>query len=222
MNTGIQDAYNLGGKLGSVIDGAERIPVARTVLALSSDTMSRAMEQVARGSEDGLSSALAGIADGSTTTGLGIRYRTGPLTCRDSQDSAPGPKAGDRAPNVGGLERPGFTGDLFDLLRGPHWSLLAYERTEPVALDGAAPVPMHVHRIGSAAGSGIVDAKDEFRRVFRPRPGELVLTRPDGYVAARLRVGQEAGVIDHLARFRPGGQPDRTGVGDPPEIRPHE
>ncbi|MFI0420864.1 hypothetical protein [Spongiactinospora sp. 9N601] len=72
-----------------------------------------------------------------------------------------GPVAGDRAPDVGGLEGPGFSGSLFDLMRGPHWSLIAYEHTGPVLLDNADPNDLHVHRIGSGPVSPIADAKGE-------------------------------------------------------------
>lgn len=212
MNTGIQDAYNLGWKLTSVTDGAlhslldtytaERLPVARTVLELSTEKMTRTMEQAHRGSEDGLGEALADISDDSLTTGLGIHYRTGPITYRGGERHASGPVAGDRAPNVGGLEGAEFSGDLFDLMRGMHWSLIAFEHTEPVIFDNAKPTHMHVHRIGSAPGSVIVDAKGDFRRIYEPRLGELILIRADGYIAARMTADQEMDLINHLAPFR--------------------
>ncbi|TDD26267.1 FAD-binding monooxygenase [Actinomadura sp. KC06] len=212
MNTGIQDAYNLGWKLTSVIDGArqslldtytaERLPVARTVLELSTEKMTRTMEQAGRGSEDGLGSALDEISDGSMTTGLGIHYRTGPITYPGGERRTSGPVAGDRAPNADGLEGAGFSGDLFDLMRGPHWSLIAFEHTEPVVFDNAKPTHMHVHRIGSSPDSAIVDVAGEFRRIYDPYPGELILVRTDGYIAARVPAGQEMDVINHLAPFR--------------------
>ncbi|MPY53410.1 FAD-binding monooxygenase [Streptomyces sp. K1PN6] len=242
MNTGIQDAYNLGWKLaGVLVEGAEtslldtyaaeRVPVARRVLAASTEKMRRAVEEAGRGSEDGLGTALAGIADGAMTTGLGIRYRTSPLTHHGEPEpgsesgpepgpeSGPGPMPrplpGDRAPNVGGLKGTAFTADfpnlpnlpdlsdLFDLLRGPHWSLLAYEHPEPLILDRATPTPrLRVHRIGRAPDSGVVDAEGEFLRTYRPHPGELILIRPDGHIAARVPAGRETEVIGHLAPFR--------------------
>ncbi|WP_189878911.1 FAD-dependent monooxygenase [Streptomyces bluensis] len=264
MNTGIQDAYNLGWKLaGVLVEGAdpslldtyaaERIPVARTVLAASTEKMRRVVGQADRGSEDGLGTALSGIADGAMTTGLGIRYRTSPLTQHGAPEPAPepgsepgsepgprlphdplhdlppGPLPGDRAPNVGGLKGRAFTADLsdlsditdlrvlsepsdlsvlpdvfdlFDLLRGPHWSLLAYEHPEPVTRDRATPTRLHVHRIGRAPDSDVVDAEGEFRRTYRPLPGELILIRPDGHIAARLPARRATEIIRHLAPFR--------------------
>ena len=214
MNTGIQDAYNLGWKLTSVLAGArislldtysaERIPVARTVLSMSTDKMKRAMAQAGSGSEDGLGSALASVGDG-MNSGLGIHYRTGPITYRgkavrsaSSTQPTAGPVAGDRAPNVSGLRAAGFSGDLFGLMRGPHWSLVAYEHTDPVVFDNAKPTHMHVHRIGSA----IADSDGEFQRVYQPYPGELILIRTDGYLAARVPADQEMAVVEHLAPFR--------------------
>jgi len=221
MNTGIQDAYNLGFKLTACLDGArqilldtysaERVPVARSVLASSTDKMTAVMEQAGRGSEDGLGAALAGIGDGTRNTGLAIRYRDSPLTYRKTHMRRPGPVAGDRAPNADGLTGARFGGDLFDLLRGPHWSLVAYEYAEPLIFDNGKPTHIHVHRIGSAADSTIVDAKGEFHRVYQPHPGELILIRPDGYIAARTPAEREMDVIDHLAPFRSVGN----------EVRPY-
>ena len=216
MNTGIQDAYNLGWKLAGVLGGAppalldtyaaERIPVARTVLEMSTRKMNGVMGQAGRGSGDGLGSALAGVGDGTLNSGLGIHYRTSPISHRRGQPRpASGPVAGDRAPNARGLKGAEFSGGLFDLLRGPHWSLVAYEHTDPVVLDSAGPAHVRVHRIGSAPGSGIADSEGEFRRVYQPHPGELILIRSDGYVAARVPVEREAELLSHLAPFRPSG-----------------
>ncbi|MGW2512303.1 FAD-dependent oxidoreductase [Streptomyces scopuliridis] len=211
MNTGIQDAYNLGWKLAAVLNGArpglldtytaERVPVARTVLAASTDKMHRFTEQADRGSEDGLGSALAGIADGSMTTGLGIHYRTGGPG--DGEPATSGPLPGDRAPNARGLEGAESTVDLFDLLRGPHWSLLAYDSPDPVVLGRADPPHPRVHRIGRARDgvTQLADNEGEFRRIYRPHPGELILIRPDGHIAARTPADRETEITDHLRRL---------------------
>ncbi|WP_063736268.1 FAD-dependent monooxygenase [Streptomyces sp. RTd22] len=214
MNTGIQDAYNLGWKLAAVLDGAvpalldtyaaERVPVARTVLEMSTDKMSRVMGQAGDGSGDGLGPALAAVGDASMNSGLGIHYRTSPISYRHGR-SASGVVAGDRAPNAAGLEGAEFSGDLFDLMRGAHWSLVAYEHTGPVGLDHAEPAHLRVHRIGSAPGNGLVDTEGEFQRVYQPLPGELILIRPDGYIAARTSADRESDLISHVSSFRPTG-----------------
>ncbi|MFJ3548635.1 FAD-dependent oxidoreductase [Streptomyces sp. NPDC090114] len=120
LNTSVQDAYNLGWKLGAVLgDGAdaalldtyeeERRPIAGQMLGLSTS--------VHRGE----------TRRGGATRQLGIGYPGSALTTEARR--APGPvRAGDRAPDatVDGVR-------LFDAFRGPHWTLLA--------LGVAAPEP---------------------------------------------------------------------------------
>ncbi|MET9758340.1 FAD-dependent oxidoreductase [Streptomyces sp. NPDC006372] len=133
LNTSVQDAYNLGWKLGAVLrDGAdatlldsyveERRPVAADMLGLSTS--------VHRGE----------TRRGGATRQLGLGYRTSSLT----HETRPGPgplRAGDRAPDgtVDGVR-------LFDAFRGPHWTLLVLggarvpDVTAPVrVVRGAAP-----------------------------------------------------------------------------------
>ncbi|MFB7326607.1 FAD-dependent oxidoreductase [Streptomyces sp. NPDC056190] len=111
LNTSVQDACNLGWKLGAVLrDGVpdsllgtyeeERRPIAAGMLALSTS--------VHRG----------GTRRGAATRQLGLGYRDSSLT--EETRRSPGPvRAGDRAPDgtVGGIR-------LFDAFRGPHWTLL--------------------------------------------------------------------------------------------------
>ncbi|MFC8075382.1 FAD-dependent monooxygenase [Streptomyces sp. NPDC057307] len=110
LNTSVQDAYNLGWKLGQVIrygaDPAlldsyesERRPVAADMLGLST--------RIHRGEAE----------RGGATRQLGLGYRGGPL----SVGGAGNLLAGDRAPD--GPLPDGST--LFDALRGPHFTLLA-------------------------------------------------------------------------------------------------
>jgi 2-polyprenyl-6-methoxyphenol hydroxylase-like FAD-dependent oxidoreductase len=124
MNTGVQDAYNLGWKLGAVLGGApaellgtyeqERLPVAAHVLGLSDKLL--ATRTLRRGHEE---------------RQLGITYQGGPLAIDDRHQ--PGEVvAGDRAPD-------GLVGDgrrLFDAFRGPHATVLAFG----MELEGAVQV----------------------------------------------------------------------------------
>ncbi|WP_253208844.1 FAD-dependent oxidoreductase [Streptomyces niphimycinicus] len=199
MNTGIQDAYNLGWKLGAVVGGAspdlldtysaERAPVARTVLALSTEKLDRTTPRIG-GDPDTLGAALGELADDAVTTGLGIHYG------RCSGDLAEGPVAGDRAPNATGLHGPGFTGALFDLTRGPQWTLIAFDNDDPALINRTIPTVLHVHRINT--DHGIIDGDGEFQRIFAPRRGELILIRPDGYLAARVPEDRAADLFDCL------------------------
>jgi 2-polyprenyl-6-methoxyphenol hydroxylase-like FAD-dependent oxidoreductase len=124
MNTGVQDAYNLGWKLGAVLNGAspqlletyeqERLPVAAHVLGLSEKLLAK--RTLHRGQDE---------------RQLGITYQDGPLAVDDRV--MPGAVvAGDRAPD-------GPVGDgrrLFDVFRGPHATVLAFG----VECEDAVPV----------------------------------------------------------------------------------
>ncbi|MEK0097103.1 FAD-dependent oxidoreductase [Streptomyces sp. A475] len=120
LNTSVQDAYNLGWKLGAVLrDGApdslvetyeeERRPVAAHMLGISTG--------VHRGE----------IRRGEATRQLGLGYRESTLAV-DTRTTAGPVRAGDRAPDgtVDGIR-------LFDAFRGPHWTLLT------VGTDTALP-----------------------------------------------------------------------------------
>ncbi|WP_369640598.1 FAD-dependent monooxygenase, partial [Nocardia sp. JMUB6875] len=109
LNTGVQDAYNLGWKLAAVQSGAdpvlletyaaERMPVAANVLGLST-LLHR---------QDFHGGGAPAIHQ------LDITYRTGPLALDDREH--PGAlRAGDRAPD--GISASGTR--LFDYFRGPH------------------------------------------------------------------------------------------------------
>ncbi|WP_393079102.1 FAD-dependent oxidoreductase [Streptomyces sp. LN704] len=151
LNTSVQDAYNLGWKLGAVLSGGaptslldtyeeERLPVAADMLGLST--------RVHRGE------ARRGAATGQ----LGLGYRDSSLTVETRTDlPEKALRAGDRAPDatVEGVR-------LFDVFRGPHWTLLTVgTEEEPPPLPGVRTV-----RIASydRYGTGVF------------------LVRPDGYV----------------------------------------
>ncbi|MET0132506.1 MAG: FAD-dependent monooxygenase [Kibdelosporangium sp.] len=124
MNTGVQDAYNLGWKLGAVLRGApealldsyeqERLPVAAHVLGLSD----RLLGQAVNGTGD-----PAALRRGLEERQLGITYREGPLAVDDRAERG-AVVAGDRAP-----DGPAGHRRLFDVFRGPHFTLL--ELTTP-------------------------------------------------------------------------------------------
>ncbi|MEU1257457.1 FAD-dependent oxidoreductase [Streptomyces chartreusis] len=118
LNTSVQDAYNLGWKLGAVLrDGVdealletyeeERRPIAADMLGLSTS--------VHRGE----------VRRGEATRQLGLGYRESSLTAETRQAPAT-LRAGDRAPDgmLGGVR-------LFDAFRGPHWTLLAVGAEAP-------------------------------------------------------------------------------------------
>ncbi|MFE3514816.1 FAD-dependent monooxygenase [Streptomyces sp. NPDC059166] len=150
LNTSVQDAYNLGWKLGQVLrHGApaalldtyeqERRPVAAEMLGLST--------RIHRGEQE----------RGAAAQQLGLGYREGPLAC----GRAGLLEAGDRAPDGPG----GEGGRLFDVFRGPHFTLLAVGTDTPLpSHDGPLLRAWRTETAGDAYGRG------------------LFLVRPDGYI----------------------------------------
>lgn len=167
MNTGIQDAYNLGWKLAAVSKGEapdalldtyaeERIPIADWLLHTSSERQ-QAMLQAATAGKG----AFEAIATPDTSQ-LNLHYRASSLN-RQGAATASGLRAGDRAPD-GQLATGGW---LSDLLRGPEWKLLLFGPAE------VEPLPNLKH----------LRVRDDALRVAYGVSDELVLIRPDGYIA---------------------------------------
>ncbi|GAA0534078.1 hypothetical protein GCM10009545_40810 [Saccharopolyspora thermophila] len=177
LNTGVQDAYNLGWKLAEggaeLLDSyeVERLPVAASVLGLSTELLQRHVE----GHPDA-------YRRGPETNQLNISYRTSPL----SHDDRPDPgrvRAGDRAPDSPLHDENGRQIRLFDLFRGPHWTHLAFDAEPP-----ATSPNVHAYRISPApTGASLVDAEGIAQASYDVSPGTHVLIRPDGHIARITR-----------------------------------
>ncbi|MBB5120979.1 2-polyprenyl-6-methoxyphenol hydroxylase-like FAD-dependent oxidoreductase [Streptomyces eurocidicus] len=183
LNTGVQDAYNLGWKLGLVLrHGAdpalldtyerERRPVAAEALAVGTR-----LHRTAR-----LTDRIPARRRGAATRQLAMGYRGGVLAV-ETRRGLPGDalQAGDRAP-----DGPCGEGRLFDLFRGPHFTLLAFG---PVELPLVASPLVVTHRVPVESGG--------VSRAYAARG--LFLVRPDGYVG--WAGDSAAGVIDYLGRL---------------------
>ena len=178
LNTGIQDAYNLGWKLGQVLAGApeslldsydaERRPVAARVLGLSSELY-----------QDLSGRPLAALNRGAEARQLTLSYRGGPLAA-DSGDREDGVRAGDRAPDARYVTADGCRLSLFAAFRGPHFTLLA------VGDAAVAGLATHVWPDSGAslrAVEIVTGAAPGLERIYGlDRPAQI-LVRPDGYVA---------------------------------------
>jgi 2-polyprenyl-6-methoxyphenol hydroxylase-like FAD-dependent oxidoreductase len=168
MNTGIQDGYNLGWKLAATLAGAsdllldsyepERMAAARKALDISTALL----EKHRRGDEDA-------HVRGPEVHGLTLNYRGGSLS-REERAEPGEVRAGDRAPDAP-VTVDGLPVRLYDLFRGPHWTLLAFG--VPVAM--ADKPGLHVHTV--------VDHDGHVRAAYGAADGTLMLIRPDGYVA---------------------------------------
>ncbi|NED18705.1 monooxygenase [Streptomyces sp. SID9913] len=211
MNTGIQDALNLGWKLALVLRGAapgdlldtyeaERAPVGRGVRALTDRAFSAATgtHPVLRFGRTRVAPLLAPLLLRPpavrrrlfrTVSELGIHYRSSPLSTAGSPSPRGGPKAGDRLP-----DRPH---GLHARTAAPGWHLLL---TGPPRLWPDAPLtpaldgrnaPLSVHHLG--AGSpwrGVAHA----------------LVRPDGHVGYAARGTDLGGLLSYLDRWAPAGR----------------
>ncbi|MGH8878069.1 MAG: FAD-dependent monooxygenase [Stackebrandtia sp.] len=168
LNTGVQDGYNLGWKLATVLSGAddalldsyeqERLPVAAAVLGLSSRLHEAAKSSVTRAFRRGVEANQ-----------LGIGYPYSSLSVGDG--------AGDRAAD-GIVMTPEGPRRLFDLYRGPHWTLLA--AGEPPMADAA---DIRVHRVDAT-----------------PSTARYTLVRPDGYIG--LNTDDSGRVSGYLRELR--------------------
>ncbi|MER7706246.1 FAD-dependent monooxygenase [Kitasatospora sp. NPDC097605] len=179
LNTSIQDAYNLGWKLGQVLrHGAdealldsyeqERLPVAADVLEIS--TRLHRAGGVRAGA----------LRRGPRTEQLGLGYEDGPLTV-EARPGLPEDalRAGERAPDAPLDTRGGRR--LFELFRGPHVTVLAIGHPLP-------PLPAGVR--GARVDGGVAE---------RAYGRGLFVVRPDGYLG--LATHDPADLPGYLARF---------------------
>ncbi|HEX4019874.1 MAG TPA: FAD-dependent oxidoreductase [Acidobacteriaceae bacterium] len=188
MNTGIQDAYNLGWKLSAVLHGAdaslldsyeeERLPIAASVLGITSKLHRQRLrndEKPERGPE---------------TLQLGLNYRDCSLSREEAMPATP-LRAGDRAPDAPMRDAAGKEVRLFDLFRGPRCTLLSFGNHDFAGLKklsekyGQQVCAYTVDSMVSAAHAGdraLTDDRGHARDAYGGENGALFLIRPDGYI----------------------------------------
>jgi 2-polyprenyl-6-methoxyphenol hydroxylase-like FAD-dependent oxidoreductase len=202
MNTGIQDGYNLGWKLAATLAGGsarlldsyepERMPAARTALDISTALL----EKHRRGDDD----AHVRVPE---VHGLTLNYRGGPIS-RDDRTHPGTVAAGDRAPDAPATTAGGRPVRLFDLFRGPHWTVLAFGaahmRTVAALDDRFGPTlrAYTVVRPGEPAGEhAVVDGDGHVRAGYDAADDTLVLVRPDGYIG----LVTSPGTVERVAEY---------------------
>lgn len=174
LNTSVQDAYNLGWKLAAVLAGApdalldtyeeERRPIAAAMLGLSTGLL----EAAKRGD----------MRRGREVQQLDLAYPTSSLAC-EAPERRGGVLAGDRAPDAPLTGAGGQPVRLFELLKGPHWTLIGYEA------DRTTQAPRQGLRIHATGPRGdLTDTHGHFRDTYGLKQGNWVLVRPDGYIGA--------------------------------------
>jgi hypothetical protein len=227
MNTGIQDAWNLGWKLATVVQGradarildsyhAERWPVGRTLLR-ATDRLFGAFADSVSGSRffmllrrvmvrgvvaPALSRPRIRAVAFHFVSQLGIRYRTSPVVTEGEPQLRRGPKAGDRLPDAR-VRRGRDTTWLQQELSGPHLHLLL---CGPVAAWGQDRLIVLEHGF-----PGLL----VIRHLTREN-SEAALVDHDGEALTRLGIentGQYLVRPDGHVAFRSGGT-DLTGAND--------
>jgi hypothetical protein len=214
MNTGIQDAWNLGWKIGLVARDlarhrlldtydAERWPVGRFLLRYTDrlfSTLTRAMSDrplatwarrvVVPHVVPHLFSSRA-VRRTAFVSELGIRYRKSPAVAEGEARPQAGPRAGDRLPDAEILVN-GHTTYLQEAVAGSSHALLPCgdpRSWDPVGLDQLRKrygkvVKTHWLSTTGADGSFLDRTGNAFLRLGVGDAAQY-LVRPDGYIALR-------------------------------------
>ena len=222
MNTGIQDAINLGWKLAGVLNGGmdpaildtyhtERAPVGRTVLrftdrAFRAATSTRAPYRFARSRI--VPAVLPWVARlrgprayaFRMISELAIRYRNSPLSADGPGAPRRGPRSGDRLPD-GPVIREGTATTLHAATSQPGWHLLLCGPESAWPAESQLPdgygdtICLHRVSVASGAASG--------RRVLQDADGQTLRRlglRPDAAAHLLIRpdgyIGYRAGGAD--------------------------
>jgi hypothetical protein len=192
LNTSLQDSYNLGWKLAAVLNGApdtlldtyeeERRPIAAQMLGLATKLLEGAKHGERR--------------RGREVHQLDLGYPESSLAFEQPQREQ-GILAGDRAPDAPARGAGGQPIRLFNLFKGPHWTLLGYEVEGHSAF--AARAGLHIHIVGPK--SEIIDDAGHIRDGYGLVTGDWVLVRPDGYIGAIVSSGEAADLNSYLDRI---------------------
>ncbi|MCW6005296.1 FAD-dependent monooxygenase [Micromonospora sp. CPCC 205371] len=210
MNTGIQDAVNLGWKLAHALAGVadpalldsyetERAPIGRLVLRFTDRafTVATSTNPVVRFARTRIAPTMLPLAMKigrgrayafRTVAQLAISYRRSPLSTGGPHSPRHGPRAGDRLPDSP-LVHDGRHTTVHELTAAPGWHLLL------AGTGDVSPTPargLHVHRIRDATASrrcGITNT--------------ICLIRPDGHIGYRSGVSNVSGLAAYLARWLP-------------------
>jgi 2-polyprenyl-6-methoxyphenol hydroxylase-like FAD-dependent oxidoreductase len=229
MNTGIQDAWNLGWKLALVARGIadpalldsyeqERRPVGGFVVrytdrlfavATAANPLLRLLRaQLApRVARLALRPARLRALGFRTLSQLAVNYRHSPAVHEGEPAPRRGPRAGDRLPDAR-LADDGRACTLHDALRPPGFHLLlcgppgGWDERRVARLQGRDRGVLVVHRLAVQAAPGVLHdvAGEAFARLGVDRTAQY-LARPDGHVGYRCAGTDLAGLERYLARW---------------------
>jgi 2-polyprenyl-6-methoxyphenol hydroxylase-like FAD-dependent oxidoreductase len=232
MNTGIQEAWNLGWKLALVAKGiadqalldtyeTERRPIGRFVLRFTdrAATIATSESRMLRLLRSQLVPRLAPLVLRSTTARaygyrtlaqLRIHYRRSPAAEEGEQALRRGPKPGDRLPDAR-LSRDGQAGWLHNAVAAPSFHLLlcgpadGWDSDRLAALQERHGGLLVVHLLAREAAPGALHDLDgqAFARLGVEGAAQY-LVRPDGHIGYRCGGADLGGVDRYLARWLPG------------------
>ncbi|MFE9690233.1 FAD-dependent monooxygenase [Micromonospora sp. NPDC005806] len=226
MNTGIQDAVNLGWKLARALQGhsdpllldsyeAERAPVGRMVLRFTDRafTVATATNPLVRFARSRLAPALLPVVLAPRfvrsiafrmVSELSIGYRDSPLSVEGPGAPRKGPRPGDRLPDTP-LWSDGDGPTLHQLTGEPGWHVLlcgppgAWPAAATTALDRYG---ITVHRLTTPdVGAGRTPVPALRRLGVTSGAAALYLVRPDGHVGYRAGGGEMSGLLAYLHRW---------------------
>jgi 2-polyprenyl-6-methoxyphenol hydroxylase-like FAD-dependent oxidoreductase len=231
MNTGIQDAWNLGWKLALVAHGladpalletyeSERLPVGRFVLRFTDRASSVATTdspfvrlmrtQIVPRLLPLLLRIRKGRAFGfRTLSQLAIHYRNSPAVQESPGAPRAGPRAGDRLPDAR-IVRDGRPSWLHQALTAPAFHLLlcgpasGWPEDRVAALKERHGALVAVHRLthdAEAASGLLLDPSGDALARLGVVEAAQYLVRPDGHIGYRSRGSDTLGAERYLTRW---------------------
>jgi 2-polyprenyl-6-methoxyphenol hydroxylase-like FAD-dependent oxidoreductase len=229
MNTGIQDAVNLGWKLAGALAGAvnpavletyhaERAPIGARVLRFTDRafTIATSANPLLRFARTRVAPTLISLALGPTrvrahafrtVSQLAIRYRTSALSHEEPGSPRRGPRAGDRLPDAP-IAHDGLTTSLHAATAGAGWHVLlcgpGWNAVDGAGLARAYPGLVIVHRLGAVARPGVLHDPNgrALSRLGLTAMGTAVyLVRPDGHIGYRSGGTRLGGLTAYLRRW---------------------
>jgi 2-polyprenyl-6-methoxyphenol hydroxylase-like FAD-dependent oxidoreductase len=188
LNTGVQDAYNLGWKIAQVIAGApnslldsyeaERLPIAARVLRKSSELYSSLDNK-----------RISGMKRGDEERQLSLSYYGGPLAPANASTTKT-LRVGDRAQDAP-ISGPSGERRLFEVFQGTHFTLLAFGPTaanllpELNWLSDGAKLLCYAVGTGSRVEQHVLnDTTGNLSKTYGITGDTLMLIRPDGYIGS--------------------------------------
>jgi 2-polyprenyl-6-methoxyphenol hydroxylase-like FAD-dependent oxidoreductase len=239
MNTGIQDAWNLGWKLALVLRGqaneelldsyqAERWPVGRTLLRYTDRVFSTFTSAMSAGAFASwvrnafVARLMPRLFETPSlrswafkfVSELGIRYRRSPVVSEGSPTLSRGPRAGDRLPDAR-LTIDGAPVAMQRAVIGPGLGLLLcgeperWARARLLELVARHGELVRTHYLSTKQSPAALLDDGKLLAALGAEHGAQYLVRPDGYIAFRCSGYDLDALGAYLARWFPIGPSPR-------------